>query len=153
MLGEIVEGSMKLSGAGEIVLATWNSLADRFMDVATDAFVVMPNHIHGILFVGAQFIAPAERPSDTSVSFAQPCSEDAAGAGSRRRIPTLGECVRTLKAASTRLIRLAGESSFAWQRNYYEHVIRNEDELWRTRQYIETNPANWASDVENPDRA
>jgi putative transposase len=64
--------------------------------------------------------------------------------------PTLGEVVRSFKAASTRLIRKAGHLDFAWQRNYYEHVIRNEGELDRIRLYIQANPLNWAKDEDNP---
>lgn len=62
------------------------------------------------------------------------------------RAPTLGEIVRTYKAASTRLIRQTVNSGFAWQRNYYEHVIRDDHSLERIRDYIVNNPARWAED-------
>jgi putative transposase len=58
--------------------------------------------------------------------------------------------IRTYKGAVTTLCRQAGQADFAWQRNYYEHVIRNEDELNRARQYIIDNPQNWSSDADNP---
>ena len=64
--------------------------------------------------------------------------------------PTLGEIVRAYKAASTRLIRQAGTPDFAWQRNYYEHVVRDEESLNRIRKYILDNPARWEFDRENP---
>jgi len=64
--------------------------------------------------------------------------------------PTLGKIVRAYKAASTRLIRQAGSPDFAWQRNYYEHVIRDEESLDRIRQYILDNLARWTFDRENP---
>jgi REP element-mobilizing transposase RayT len=98
----------------------------------------MPNHIHGIILVGAQFIAP-----DQSTSIQE---------GAMNRAPTLGEIVRTYKAISTRLIRRTVNSGFAWQRNYYEHVIRNDSSLQRGREYIVNNPARWAEDEENPDQ-
>ena len=66
------------------------------------------------------------------------------------RAPTVGECIRTLKAVSTRLIRADGMTWFRWQRNYYERVIRDEAELWHVREYIEANPGNWDTDEENP---
>jgi len=66
------------------------------------------------------------------------------------RAPTLGEVVRTYKAVSTRTIRQAANAAFAWQRNYYEHVIRDEDSLRRIREYIFENPAQWDRDRENP---
>ncbi len=71
--------------------------------------------------------------------------------GAINRAPTLGEIIRTYKAASTRMIRQAVNADFAWQRNYYEHVIRNDESLDRIRQYILENPARWAIDRENPD--
>lgn len=64
--------------------------------------------------------------------------------------PTLGECVRTFKAISTRLIHQAGLKQFGWQRNYYEHIVRNDAELGRIRQYILDNPLHWALDEQNP---
>ncbi len=66
------------------------------------------------------------------------------------RAPTLGEIVRVYKAAWTRMIRKTVNANFAWQRNYYEHVIRDEQSFNRIRQYILANPARWAVDRENP---
>jgi hypothetical protein len=65
--------------------------------------------------------------------------------GAVNRAPTLGEIVRTYKAASTRMIRQAANPDFAWQRNYYEHIIRNDVSLNRVRQYILKNPSRWRS--------
>jgi REP element-mobilizing transposase RayT len=109
----------------------------------------MPNHIHGIVFVGAQFIAP---DSEQFVAFGsgQHNHVDIAHEGAMNRAPTLGEIVRTYKAASTRMIRQTANADFAWQRNYYEHIIRNEESLNRIRQYILENPSRWAIDRENP---
>ncbi len=69
-----------------------------------------------------------------------------------KHCPTLGQVVRAFKAATARLIRQAGNGDFAWQRNYYEHIVRNEAEFHRIAQYIHANPANWAMDQENPNR-
>jgi putative transposase len=67
------------------------------------------------------------------------------------RASTLGEIIRTYKAASTRMIRQTANLEFGWQRNYYEHIVRNEECLNRIRQYVLENPARWAIDRENPD--
>jgi REP element-mobilizing transposase RayT len=96
----------------------------------------MPNHVHGIIVVGAQFIAPSAVADKNQ--------------GAINRAPTLGQIVRTYKASSTRHIRATANANFAWQRNYYEHVIRDEESLNRIRQYILDNPARWDSDRENP---
>jgi len=64
--------------------------------------------------------------------------------------PTLGRIIRSFKAASTRLIRHRGLADFGWQRNYYEHVIRDEESLNMVALYIEANPHLWLLDRENP---
>jgi putative transposase len=142
LFGDISDGEMVLSDTGRIAEVSWIGLSSRFPVVSLDFFVVMPNHIHGILIVGAQFIAPASVPYN-HVGIAQE--------GAMHRAPTLGEIIRTYKAASTRMIRQTANLEFAWQRNYYEHVVRNEESLNRIRQYILENPARWAMDRENPD--
>ena len=141
-----------LNDSGRLASVAWNELPSRFPTVSLDSFVVMPNHIHGIITVGAQFIAP----DSDSVQFIAPGSvphnhAGTAHEGAMNHAPTLGEIVRTYKAASTRMIRQTANREFAWQRNYYEHVVRNEESLNRIRQYILENPARWAIDRENPD--
>lgn len=134
--GAVADGQIRLNEAGQIIQAAWGELPSRFSNIAVDAFVVMPNHIHGIVLVGAQFIAPSD-PQGKNL-------------GAMNRAPTLGEMVRSFKATSTRLIRGTGNANFAWQRNYYEHVIRDEDSLERIRNYITENPTRWDMDRENP---
>jgi hypothetical protein len=70
--------------------------------------------------------------------------------GAINRAPTWGEIVRSYKAASARLLRRSTTPDFAWQPNYYEHVIRDEESLIRIREYILNNPASWETDRENP---
>jgi putative transposase len=150
LFGDISDGEMVLSDTGRIAEVSWVGLSSRFPTVPLDSFVVMPNHIHGIITVGAQFIAP------DSAQFIAPASvpHNQAGIaqdGAVNRAPTLGEIIRTYKAALTRMIRQTVNLEFAWQRNYYEHVVRSEESLNRIRQYILENPARWAIDRENPD--
>jgi REP element-mobilizing transposase RayT len=151
LFGDISDGEMVLSDIGRIAEVSWVGLSSRFPVVSLDFFVVMPNHIHGIITVGAQFIAPG---SD-SVQFIAPASAPnhagTAQDGAINRAPTLGEIVRTYKAASTRMIRQTANPGFAWQKNYYEHIIRNEESLNRIRQYILENPSRWTMDRENPE--
>ncbi|HEX9662732.1 MAG TPA: transposase [Candidatus Binatia bacterium] len=137
----VVNGEMQVNNAGRMVQASWDELPRRFAGMRVDGFVVMPNHIHGIIMVGAQFIAPHDMQQNV---FENPRQ------GAMNRAPTLGEIVRAFKAVSTRAIRQTTNPTFAWQRNYYEHVIRDDDSLNRIRQYILDNPARWAFDRENP---
>lgn len=124
MLGTIVDGEMHLSNAGSVVDAVWISLPDRFRGLDLDVFVVMPNHIHGLLVLPDQI----QRPEPFHLS----------------------DVVRTFKAASTRQIRTSSLPSFSWQPNYHEHVVRTDRDLQRIREYIVNNPLRWSLDRANP---
>jgi putative transposase len=141
LFGDISDGEILPNDTGRIAQASWIGLSSRFSAVSLDSFVVMPNHIHGIITVGAQFIASSSAPPNQVGIIRE---------GAINRAPTLSEIIRTYKAASTRMIRQTANPNFAWQRNYYEHVIRNEESLNRIRQYIVDNPTRWAFDPENP---
>jgi len=126
-----------------IVEQEWCGLPARFPTIRLDEFVVMPNHVHFIVWlnppVGAQLNCAPTTPIGQSFTVDW-------------ERPTLGQVVRVFKAVVTRRIRQADGKGFAWQRNYYERIIRNERELNAIRQYIRDNPARWAEDLENPDR-
>jgi putative transposase len=99
LLGDVTDCEMRLNDIGRRAQAVWEALPTRFADITLDAFTVMPNHIHGIIVVGAQFIAP-NHPT-------------LAQKGTMNRAPTLGEILRTYKAVSTHLIRRTVNSRFA----------------------------------------
>ena len=143
-LGEVADRKVVLSAAGRIVFDTWLELPKRFPTVSLDSFEVMPNHLHGVLELrsrrknqGVMNHAPTESPRVVGAQFIA---------------PKLGDIMRTFKALVTRRAKVAGIDLFAWQRNYYEHVIRNDEELSRIRQYIEENPIRWEDDENHPDR-
>ena len=141
LLGEILGCEMALTRAGQVVLECWNDLANHYSHVETGEFIVMPNHVHGIIVLTDQ-----QRKNPIA---------DNVGAGFKpaptRRHP-LSEIVRAFKTFSSRRINEHRGSPGVpvWQRNYYERVIRNEQELDSVRQYIVDNPAEWAEDAENP---
>jgi REP element-mobilizing transposase RayT len=129
-----------------MVFKYWKELPNKFKHIMLDEFVVMPNHIHGIIFVGADLcVSP-------SVSGAH------AGAPLQRKSrPFVGDVIRWLKTMTTnaylRNVKNAGWPPLPgklWQRNYYEHIIRNNVELKKIRHYIRSNPRNWDKDTENP---
>ncbi len=95
-------------------------------DVELDAFVITPNHLHGILLLGRSEAAATARP--------------------------LGVVIRGFKSATSRGVAAAGHALGhpLWQRNYYEHIIRSEESLEAIRVYIADNPAKWAYDRQNP---
>ena len=112
--GNITKGVMELNDAGQIVKSVWDELTVKFPHIESDQFIIMPNHIHGIIaLVGAQFIAPASQfiaPAAESIS---PTYDSNNKAGAMNRAPTVGHIVRAFKAKSTRLIHLSGMISFA----------------------------------------
>ena len=132
------ELSLKAEQVKEIVRSAWDSLPARFPHVMLDEFVMMPNHIHGIIILAPTAGAPPGR--------------GAASRGAASSAPTLGRVVRAFKSVSAieaNRIMSRSERPF-WQRNYYEHIIRDEDELNIIRQYIRDNPLGWEQDPDNP---
>ena len=138
--GEIDSKGMVINAIGKMVENEWERLPQRFPGVALDAYMVMPNHFHGVLC-----IMDDSAKSDSS----QPVERF--GHPVKASIPTI---VRSFKAAVTlRSRRMLGDSDTQiWQGNYYERVIRNEQGLLAARLYIEENPMNWAEDQENPEQ-
>ncbi|NDJ75482.1 MAG: transposase [Chloroflexi bacterium] len=139
LLGEVVNGVVELSEFGSVVEREWLHTPDIRPQVDLDYFVIMPNHIHGILVinddgpVGAYCNTPLQTTDQTRL---QSPSQ------------TVGAMVRGFKAAVTKRVNIMRESPGApfWQRNYYEHIIRNEQSLYTIRHYVATNPARWAED-------
>ena len=132
LFGEIDNEEMKINDYGEIVRQSWLDLRQHYPNVQLDAFVIMPNHVHGLVFledVGAGF-----KPAPT---------------GKHHPLP---EIIRAFKTFSARHINKLRHSAGkpVWQRNYYEHVIRRDESLAKIREYIEYNPLRWALDRENP---
>ena len=141
LFGQIIDGNMNLSKAGQVVEEEWLKTANLRPYVKLDQFIIMPNHFHGILWIDPEPKGTARR-APTREEFGNPL------AGS---LPTI---MRAFKAAVTNQInRLRGTPNIAvWQRNYYEHVIRNDKSLERIREYIINNPYSWELDRENPNR-
>ncbi len=143
LLGQIVDGTMQLSPLGNIVYECWHRMPEYFSGVELDEFVVMPNHIHGvIIIVGAKH--------SQNYANASPLPEPHQPHGTESG--SLGAIIQNYKSVSTRKInQLRGDKGLViWQRNYYEHIVRDEDELNRVRGYITANPSQWLADRNNP---
>jgi len=138
LFGEIRNGEMAFTTCGELVRAEWLASARIRQEIALDAFVVMPNHLHGIVAivgVGADAVRPAP---------------PAKRLGPRPR--SLSTLISGFKAATTRRINaLHGTVGvLVWQRNYFDRIVRNEQECEAIREYIIHNPRRWELDRENP---
>jgi REP element-mobilizing transposase RayT len=143
VFGKIDKERVVLSSLGEIVRACWVEIPEHFANASVREFVVMPNHIHGIigLTVGARYIVPLDQRARTLEEFQKPV---------KGSIPTI---VRTFKAAVARRARkeLGIVSDEIWQRNYFERVLRDGKEFADASWYILENPQRWEWDKENPE--
>ncbi len=157
LFGTVVDGTMQPNDAGRMIQAAWDGLPQRFPGLELDAFVVMPNHVHGIIVIPVANDATGPVGAGLVPARCAPITTGATTRATTRVAPTLGDVVGAFKSWTTVLyargVRGAGWVSFdgrLWQRNYYEHIIRGEAELDRIREYIMTNPVRWAEDRENP---
>ena len=155
LFGRIADGEMRLNDAGKMVAEVWATLPERFTSIESDIYMVMPNHFHGIItIVGASLVGA--QPNE-EMDYKDSASKT--GAGTRPAPTHLGKVTGAFKSITTvqyvRGAKELGWRPFAvrlWQRNYYEHVIRNEHSLQRIREYIRTNPERWHLDRENSNR-
>ena len=166
LLGMVVAGEMRLNRLGCIVQQVWNDLPNHYPNVQLDAFCVMPDHIHGIILLtdmrrGGSIrqtpgpdMAMAGKPSPSAETLTRPCLTSGAAspaphpptpvraAGEPHGLP---EVVRGFKTFSARRINQVRGSLGVpvWQRNYYEHILRGEEEWQGIRTYIRNNPVEW----------
>ena len=136
ILGDVCNGEMVLNECGKITDKCWNEIPKHFPRVVLDRYIIMPNHVHGIINMrrGTACRAP------TGERFGKPVS------GS---VPTI---VRSFKSAVTKRINEIRKTPCTpiWQRNYHEHIVRDGSDLIRIQQYINENPSNWDNDRNNP---
>ena len=162
------ENSVNLSHIGKIARDFWLKIPDHFQNAKLDEFVVMPNHIHGIIALTdneenrAENIQPLQpHEQNVGVQYIEPSSphnkiQHIEPSLSRNRFKhmtpkSIGSIVRSYKAAVTRQCGKDEICEIVWQRNFYERAIRSEKELNCLREYIVNNSLNWSLDRENPD--
>jgi REP element-mobilizing transposase RayT len=150
LFGTIENGCMHLNACGEIVWEIWKSLPQRYSRIRLDEAVVMPNHFHGILWIESPAAAGVGAIHELPQPQPQPEEEDFEARRIRRRRMLLPKVIGYFKMNSARRInQLRGTPGIpVWQRNYYEHIIRNEGALHRIRRYIRNNPLRWENDRE-----
>ena len=151
LFGDIVNQEMMLSPYGEIVQKWWEEIPVHFSNVETGAFVIMPNHVHGVIYILDERRGTVSVPHDNVTQYA--LGGETPPLRAFDGIPTLGQIVAYFKYQSTKemnKVENTGTVTKFWQRNYYEHIIRNEKDLQNKTDYIEANPRLWNEDDENP---
>ena len=135
LFGQVVEAHVELNEFGHVVSDSWGWLAENYPFVELDEWVVMPNHLHGIMVI-TNGCRGGSRTAPTTAS----------NLGTIRK--PLGRLIGAFKTVSTKKInQMRGAPGTAiWQRNYYEHVVRGDESLQDIREYIVNNPANWEFD-------
>jgi putative transposase len=159
LFGQIVNGEMMLSPLGRVVMTMWQRLPSHFSQVRLDEFIVMPNHLHGIIWL-LNNGESRDKVSSVEAQFEDSLPVQWVGQGTtaqemshphRLESGSLGAVVGNFKSVTTRRINQMRHSPGApvWQRNYYEHIVRDEHELNTIRQYILDNPSRWEEDDEH----
>ncbi|MCF8373421.1 MAG: transposase [Bacteroidales bacterium] len=146
LFGKIINDEMVLNDTGEMVEAKWLELPQRFKNIQLHEFIVMPNHFHAILEIVAAtlVVAPKGQPQGIAPTIAQtdtPTSKTVGDmVGAFQSIVTV-EYIRGVKNANWPRF-----NKKLWQRDYWEHIIRNEQSYKRISDYIRDNPAKWKGD-------
>lgn len=168
LFGEIINGEMKLNDAGQNAFDCWMQIPIHFPHAMLDEFVIMPNHVHGIIVitkkinsnemkkhgtartqndVGTQHFASQRGNFATQRgNFAIPHKKMKSGKKFGPQSKNLGSIIRGFKIGVTNWYRERGIDDIIWQSRYYDHIIRDENDLNRIRNYIINNPINWRDD-------
>ena len=143
LFGDVIDGDMRLNDTGRMISQLWEWLETRYPYVRLDEYVVMPNHLHGVIVLG-DLDAGGSRTAPTGVV-------NGNRVDTARRKP-LGRLVGAFKTVTTKQANLAKGTpgQVLWQRNFYERIIRSDQEWNRIREYIANNPLKWEEDSENP---
>ena len=136
--GNIADNKMSLNHFGETVRQSWLEIPKHFGHVALDTFIIMPNHLHGIIQIHQRRDVAMQRPYNNYFSRISP------------KPKSLSAIIRSFKSIVTKTIRQKSPvASFAWQPRFHDHIIRNETSLKAIRQYIVNNPLKWDWDEYN----
>lgn len=132
LLGVVEKDKMNINQYGKIVSEKWREITDHFNNVKLDKFIVMPNHVHGVVRLIERTVGTGHALSGKEKS-------------------NLSIIVGSYKSAVTKEINLLEGPFFKWQRSFYDHILRDKSYVKNIRQYIKNNPLNWQEDENNPD--
>jgi putative transposase len=158
LFGKVMDGEMILNDMGKIVMKEWLQTAVLRPNIFLDEWVIMPNHLHGIIEI-IQQLSGIETPLNKEM-FVQETAQkketpqrgvSTGGYNPRWKSNSLGSTINQFKSACTKKIWKSGVRTFAWQSRFYDHIIRNDDSLNKIRGYIQTNPERWQRDRNNPE--
>jgi len=157
LFGDVVDGEMVLNDAGEMITEQWHVLSQRFDGIQLNEFVVMPNHIHGIIEILSEPVGVGLVPTLNEKNHHREITNRAITNRATTRVaPTVGDMMGAYKSLTTnayiRGVKQSGWLRFnakMWQRNYWEHIVRDASEYHRIATYIRNNPSKWDMDQLN----
>ena len=154
LFGAIANDEVQLNAAGQMIEQWWQELLQKFPQIELDASIIMPNHLHGIIVIPSVGVDLRVGPQ-TQVDPQTPIGSQT-GEHTGSPLPTIMQWFKTMTTnAYIRGVKEFGWPAFPgklWHRSFYEHVVRDEVDLNRIREYIANNPLNWLNDTENPVR-
>ncbi|MBA2286050.1 MAG: transposase [Ktedonobacteraceae bacterium] len=127
--GKVANGEMHLNNMGFLIREVWASLPTRYMGLSLDEYIIMPNHMHGIIVLSDVY------PHQGQIE------------NKEWKTPSLSKIIRTFKWASAYQVHAQITEKFTWQSDFYDHIVRNEVDLERIRRYIIDNPVRWMEDT------
>ena len=145
--GAVMGDDVQLSPIGEIAAQFWSEIPSHHKGIELDKWIVMPNHVHGIVIIRENAVVGTLHA--TSLQPSQP-QDNAKMSQISPKAGSLSVVIRSYKSAVSRWAGLNGYKNFAWQPRFYDHIIRDEKSLNNIRQYIFDNPLKWELDKENP---
>ncbi len=150
IFGEIQNNKMVLNESGRVAEKCWREIPDHFPNAKLDEFVVMPNHVHGLIWIeNSNKIIKRVGNADLR-SLQIPCSPQTQSQKIDRTKMAIPKIIHGFKSSVTRIIRQQNSATHSvWQKSFHDHVIRDDDELNRIRDYIWQNPKNWEKDENN----
>jgi len=146
--GEIINGEMKLSEIGKIAFQFWKEIPDHFQNSSIDEFIIMPDHIHGIILLSGSFPSSSIQTSQCDVStLGDASTNEELNLNQKMKaiIPKPGSIsviIRSFKSATSKHARKLNPE-FNWQERFYDRIIRNEREFLNVKTYIKNNPSKW----------
>ena len=135
--GGIVKDEMVLNGYGKTTKDYWLAISEHYNNIDIDEYIIMPNHIHGIIIISSDMVGTEHCSVPTG----------------KNHYGLLSKTIKSFKNVCTKHFRQQfNNNDFIWQRSFYDHIIRNEEALKKVREYISKNPLNWAIDEVNAGR-